>query len=783
MECGELETKTESISEEVADLPKASNRSTITVDIEDDMGTEAPDDLMLNGKAADLPIAIDIEEDEFTQVGPSKGNASGKGTDADSESSRKSSESSTLKQHSETSAVTSNNGGPRRSSEPKKYFPHHSSVSDDNVSVNKSSAESVADNQFPEMSSQQQHKQQCLALKATNNNNNNANDRADKDADDESEVTSETSSTTATGAGPPTPPSIHSNVNCELCACGTPPSAPPPIERLLPIGGELSESVRHSLSRRPYPSMMNPSTAAPPPPPSLPPSSSGATTGPNFERSEPYDCCCCYQQSITGCPVSSCCVHYQQTIEAYKKQHAAATRELSRERLLPIGPKPQVNQSSANSSRPGSSQHHYSHSSRSVERKVPGDWCKSKPAGKLLIRQHTTIGPDEQNHRRHRGPHSSSSVIRGVLLSSKSMDSVPDNYKTKFERGSHKTQQQQPQPKTIATTSNSASSSSIAGGENVVSSSNHEETTFGISSSQQNIRTTRRSTTHNSEESICTSVKEQPPTFGKPKTSTSSACNGNLDETATESEQETSKSSKEPGKGIKTSLGSDTAITNGIDNGKQLGEKGKKRAKKKSKKNKSSKSTPASTTNNTPSHQLHQQQVSSPTAATAVPSFVLGTDVESPVGDNEVFNPSQANTPDYVGSGKSRAMQSQQPDSAKDTTSGRSNEASSSSNTDLTSNAFEMCTICGMPIEKFDEQELGLCLVSLATFVHRDPSLAAPLLPNILKLASRYAIRHAFSWQIGRYLIESQSYQKFYKQSTLYFSSTVTCTCLATLAQ
>lgn len=675
VECGELETKTESISEEVADIPKASNRSTITADIEDDLGTEVPDDLVMNGKASDLPIAVDIEDD----VRYSKDEAVVKSTDAESDS-RKSSESSTLKQ-SDTSATSNSGRGPRRSSEPMKYFPLPSSTSDNDESTSKSLAEPVMHGQTTESSSQVQPKQQPQV-------------NADKDVfgDDESEMTSETSSTTA-AVGPPTPPSAV--VNCELCACGV-PSAPPPIERLLPIGGELSETVRQSLSRRPYPSMMNPST------PVLPPSTASAT-----------GCCCCYQQSISGCPVSSCCSHYQQTIEAYKKQHAAATRELSRERLLPIGPKPQVNQSSASfssHSRSSSSQRHHSHSSASVERKVP-DRGKS---GKLLIRQHTTIGPDEQNHRRHKGSHSSGgTVVRGVLLSSKSMDSVPDNYKAKFDRSSHKVQQQS-NVTSAPITSNSFSTT--ADGEN------------------PEIRTFRKSTSHNSEESICTPVKEHPPSFNKAKTFP--ACNGNLDETATESEQELSKSSKEPSKS-KTSFGSESTIINGIENGKQTGEKGRKRAKKKSKKNKSSKSMPTSTTN-TPSH--HQQQTNSPTGTGGV---------ESPVADNEVFNPSQANTPDFVG--KSKNVQSQ-PDSAKDTTSGRSNEASSSSNTDLTSNAFEMCTICGMPIEKFDEQELGLCLVSLATFVHRDPTLAAPMLPHILKLASRYAIRHAFSWQIGRYV-------------------------------
>src|SRR5699024_9914493 len=87
-------------------------------------------------------------------------------------------------------------------------------------------------------------------------------------------------------------------------------------------------------------------------------------------------------------------------------------------------------------------------------------------------------------------------------------------------------------------------------------------------------RALRKSTTtsHNSEESICTPVKEQLPSLSKPKNSALATCNG-LDETATESEQETSKSSKGPSKATKAGSGAESTTT---INGKP--EKTKKKA-------------------------------------------------------------------------------------------------------------------------------------------------------------------------------------------------------------
>lgn len=42
---------------------------------------------------------------------------------------------------------------------------------------------------------------------------------------------------------------------------------------------------------------------------------------------------------------------------------------------------------------------------------------------------------------------------------------------------------------------------------------------------------------------------------------------------------------------------------------------------------------------------------------------------------------------------------------------------------------------------------MGLFIVLLGTFIHRDPALACPFLPDILVIVSKVALHHTFSWQ------------------------------------
>ncbi|CAG2106015.1 unnamed protein product [Medioppia subpectinata] len=59
----------------------------------------------------------------------------------------------------------------------------------------------------------------------------------------------------------------------------------------------------------------------------------------------------------------------------------------------------------------------------------------------------------------------------------------------------------------------------------------------------------------------------------------------------------------------------------------------------------------------------------------------------------------------------------------------------------------ERCTRCGHVLEQFSEEEIGFCIIILGTYVHREPSIAAPILPDVIKLVSKYAGLTAYHWQ------------------------------------
>ncbi|CAM1320186.1 UNC79 (predicted) [Pycnogonum litorale] len=60
---------------------------------------------------------------------------------------------------------------------------------------------------------------------------------------------------------------------------------------------------------------------------------------------------------------------------------------------------------------------------------------------------------------------------------------------------------------------------------------------------------------------------------------------------------------------------------------------------------------------------------------------------------------------------------------------------------------MERCMDCGSILEEYSDEELGLCIVVLATFIHREPALAAPLLPEILKTVSKIGSSTMYPWQ------------------------------------
>ena len=63
---------------------------------------------------------------------------------------------------------------------------------------------------------------------------------------------------------------------------------------------------------------------------------------------------------------------------------------------------------------------------------------------------------------------------------------------------------------------------------------------------------------------------------------------------------------------------------------------------------------------------------------------------------------------------------------------------------------FERCPNCSNVMQAFSEEELGMSIVILGTFIHREPALAAPILPDVLKLIARFAFYHPYSWQSER---------------------------------
>lgn len=51
------------------------------------------------------------------------------------------------------------------------------------------------------------------------------------------------------------------------------------------------------------------------------------------------------------------------------------------------------------------------------------------------------------------------------------------------------------------------------------------------------------------------------------------------------------------------------------------------------------------------------------------------------------------------------------------------------------------CSDCGTRKEEYSDDEIGLCIVLLGTFVHRAPSVAACLLPEILTILAKYYLK------------------------------------------
>ena len=51
---------------------------------------------------------------------------------------------------------------------------------------------------------------------------------------------------------------------------------------------------------------------------------------------------------------------------------------------------------------------------------------------------------------------------------------------------------------------------------------------------------------------------------------------------------------------------------------------------------------------------------------------------------------------------------------------------------------MDKCPDCRTVLEQFDDEVIGLCVVAMATFIHREPTLAAPHLLEIIYSTARY---------------------------------------------
>ncbi|XP_064622108.1 protein unc-79 homolog isoform X4 [Lineus longissimus] len=59
----------------------------------------------------------------------------------------------------------------------------------------------------------------------------------------------------------------------------------------------------------------------------------------------------------------------------------------------------------------------------------------------------------------------------------------------------------------------------------------------------------------------------------------------------------------------------------------------------------------------------------------------------------------------------------------------------------------ERCPECHAVLEQYDEDIISLCIICLATFIHREPGLAAPYLLDMLQSVATIAASNPYSWQ------------------------------------
>lgn len=59
----------------------------------------------------------------------------------------------------------------------------------------------------------------------------------------------------------------------------------------------------------------------------------------------------------------------------------------------------------------------------------------------------------------------------------------------------------------------------------------------------------------------------------------------------------------------------------------------------------------------------------------------------------------------------------------------------------------DRCSECFRIREEYSDEEVGILVIILGTFIHREPQLAAPFMPEILLTVSKFATQFTFPWQ------------------------------------
>lgn len=91
--------------------------------------------------------------------------------------------------------------------------------------------------------------------------------------------------------------------------------------------------------------------------------------------------------------------------------------------------------------------------------------------------------------------------------------------------------------------------------------------------------------------------------------------------------------------------------------------------------------------------------------------------------------------------------ESEHEEESNPTTANNENRTNSHSNRVGEDTIVDRCPDCGAAKEEYGDEEIGILIIILGTFIHREPQLAAPFMPEILTIVSKFASQPTFPWQ------------------------------------